>query len=59
MKYRSADWEEHEEEIEGFLARVFCHEIDHLNATLLIDHLSPLKRAFLKKRMDRKSKETA
>ena len=59
VKYRSADWEEHEEEIEGFLARVFCHEIDHLNATLLIDHLSPLKRAFLKKRMDRKSKETA
>lgn len=47
---------QHEEEIEGFLARVFSHEIDHLNATLLIDHLSPLKRTFLKKKLERKAK---
>lgn len=25
VKYRDADLEEHEEEVEGFLARVFCH----------------------------------
>lgn len=58
VRYTKDDWKEYEEVIEGFLARVFCHEIDHLNSKLLIDHLSPLKRTFLKKRMDRKSKET-
>jgi peptide deformylase len=47
---------EHDEVIEGFLARVFSHEIDHLDAKLLIDHLSPLKRRFLKKKMGRKTK---
>ena len=29
---------------EGFLARVFQHEIDHLNGTLYIDRISRLKR---------------
>lgn len=28
-------------EAEGFLARVFQHEIDHLRGTLIIDYLSP------------------
>jgi peptide deformylase len=48
---------EHDEVIEGFLARVFLHEVDHLDARLLIDHLSPLKRTFLKKKMERKVKD--
>ena len=30
---------------EGLLARVFQHEIDHLNGVLFIDRLSSLKRA--------------
>jgi peptide deformylase len=47
---------QHEEEKEGFLARVFCHEIDHLDAKLMIDRLSRLKRAFIKKKMERKAK---
>lgn len=41
---------------EGFLARIFCHEIEHLYGRLLIDNISPLKRAFLKKKMDRRAK---
>ncbi|MDR3353469.1 MAG: peptide deformylase [Synergistaceae bacterium] len=45
-----------DEVMEGFIARVFSHEIDHLSAKLLIDHLSPLKRRFLKKKMERKNK---
>lgn len=28
----------------GLLARVFCHEVDHLDGRLFIDNLSPLKR---------------
>lgn len=56
VTYRDEDGEEHDEVIEGFLARVFAHEIDHLESKLLIDHLSPLKRTFLRKKMERKAK---
>jgi len=38
-------------EAEGLLARVFCHEIDHINGRLFIEHLSPLKRALVKKKL--------
>jgi peptide deformylase len=38
-------------EAEGFLARVFCHEVDHLDGTLFIDHLSPLKRGLARKKL--------
>jgi len=38
-------------EAEGLLARVFCHEIDHINGRLFIENLSPLKRALIKKRL--------
>lgn len=33
-----------EVEAEGLFARVFQHELDHLNGVLFIDHLSKLKR---------------
>jgi peptide deformylase len=40
------------------LARVFCHEIDHLNGRLFIDRLSPLKRQLLKRKL-KKGLETS
>jgi peptide deformylase len=40
------------------LARVFCHEIDHLNGKLFLDRLSPLKRQLLKRKL-RKGLETS
>jgi peptide deformylase len=36
---------------EGLLARAFCHEIDHLNGTLFIHHLSLLKRDIIKRKI--------
>ncbi len=45
-------------EAEGLLARVFCHEIDHLNGKLFIDHLSPLKRNLIKKKLKKKFKKS-
>lgn len=36
---------------EGLLARVLCHEVDHLNGVLFIDHLSPLKKKLIKKKL--------
>ncbi|MCF4150409.1 peptide deformylase [Dethiosulfovibrio sp. F2B] len=44
-------------EAEGFLARAMCHEIDHLNGKLMIDHLSPMKREMVKKKLKKRKKE--
>ncbi len=38
-------------EAEEILARVFCHEIDHINGKLFIDHLSLLKKNLIKKKL--------
>lgn len=57
VRYFNEQGEEKEKEIEGFLACVFSHEIDHLNGKLLIDRVSPLKRQFLKKKLAKQAKE--
>ncbi len=36
---------------EGLLARAFCHEIDHLNGVLFLQHLSMLKRDLIKRKI--------
>lgn len=40
-------------EAEGLLAVCLQHEIDHLNGTLFIDHISSLKRALYKKKIQK------
>ena len=41
-------------EEEGVLARVLMHEIDHLEGKLFLDRLSPLKRRYLKKKLQKR-----
>jgi len=41
-----------EEEYDGLRARVIQHEYDHIEGILFTDHLNPLRRQFLKKRLD-------
>ena len=36
--------QEHVEWVEGYLARVMQHEFDHLEGTMFIDRLSPLRK---------------
>lgn len=43
--------EEFEMRGEGLLARAFCHEIDHLDGILFINHLSILKRDLIKRKI--------
>ncbi|MGQ9801094.1 MAG: peptide deformylase [Candidatus Saccharicenans sp.] len=40
-------------EATDLLARVFCHEIDHLDGRLFVDRLSPLKRRLVRSRLKR------
>jgi peptide deformylase len=42
---------------EDLLARAFCHEIDHLNGILFIQHLSMLKRDLMKRKIKKLRKE--
>ena len=42
---------------EGLLARVFQHEIDHLNGVLFIDRLSSLKRGLFLRRMKKQQRQ--
>lgn len=44
-------------EAEGLLAICLQHEIDHLNGVLFIDHVSSLKRALYKKRLQKMIKK--
>jgi peptide deformylase len=42
---------------EDLLARAFCHEIDHLNGILFIQHLSLLKRDLIKRKIKKLRKQ--
>jgi peptide deformylase len=51
------DGEEVTYRAEGLLAVAFQHEIDHLDGTLFVDHLSPLKKEMFKKKYKRMQEE--
>src|ERR1700693_993483 len=42
---------------EDLLARAFCHEIDHLNGILFIQHLSMLKRDLIRRKIKKLRKQ--
>jgi peptide deformylase len=42
---------------EDLLARAFCHEIDHLNGILFLQHLSMLKRDLIKRKIKKLRKQ--
>ncbi|MEE0979679.1 MAG: peptide deformylase [Muribaculaceae bacterium] len=42
------DFQPHEEEIEGFLARIVQHECDHLEGKLYIDHVSLIRKQLIR-----------
>ena len=42
---------------ENLLARAFCHEIDHLNGILFLQHLSMLKRDLIRRKIKKMRKQ--
>jgi len=56
ISYYDEDWNFHEEMFEGYAARIIQHEYDHVDGILFTDHLSPLKRRLLTKRLQNISK---
>ena len=51
LKYTDLDMKEHVIEAEDFFSRVLQHEIDHLNGKLIIEKISPLRRALSKSKL--------
>jgi peptide deformylase len=51
IKYLDEDWNEHIEVYEDMAARIIQHEYDHIEGVLFTDHVSPLKKQMLKKKL--------
>jgi peptide deformylase len=57
IKAQNAKGEAFEIRGENLLARAFCHEIDHLNGILFLQHLSMLKRDLIKRKIKKLRKQ--
>lgn len=51
VQYMDENFVEHDEWVDGYLARVMQHEFDHLEGKVFVDRLSPLRRQMNKNRL--------
>lgn len=51
IKYLDENFNEKIAEFDGITARVILHEYDHIEGKLFIDHIAPIKRQLLKKKL--------
>lgn len=51
LNWLDENFEEHEEIIEGFLARIVQHECDHLEGMVYIDHISPIRKQMIRRKL--------
>jgi len=51
VRFQDLSGQPQEVEGEGLMARLLCHEIDHLEGVLYLDRVSALKRDFLKRKI--------
>lgn len=56
ISYYDEDFNLHEEVFDGYAARVIQHEYDHIDGILFTDHLPPLKKRLLNKKLIKISK---
>ena len=59
VSYLDLDGKQQVLEAEGLLAVCIQHEIDHLNGTVFVDHLSQLKQLRIKNKMAKQARVTA
>ena len=56
VHYHDENLQEHDTWLDGYLARVFQHEYDHLDGKLFIDHLTGLRKQLIRKKLIAMSK---
>jgi peptide deformylase len=52
IEYYDEDFNLHEEWYDGMNARVIQHEYDHVDGVLFLEHLKPIKRRMLKRKLE-------
>lgn len=52
LTWEDENFNEHSEEISGFLARIVQHECDHLEGKLYIDHISPIRKQLIRGKLN-------
>ena len=50
IHYFDENWQEHDEDIDTYLARVIQHECDHLEGHVFIDHISAIRKQMIRSR---------
>lgn len=56
IRYFDENFKEHKETYDGYAARIIQHEYDHIEGILFTDHISPLRKRLLKRKMEEISK---
>ena len=59
IQYLDANFQQHTEEFEDYIARVIQHEYDHLEGSLFTDHVNPLRRQMIKSKLNNIAKGKA
>ena len=52
ISYYDENWNFFEESYQGIAARIIQHEYDHIEGILFTDHLNPLKKRLMKRKLD-------
>ena len=52
LRWLDEDFKEHEEEFEGFFARILQHEYDHLEGKVYIDRISPIRKQLIRTKLN-------
>jgi peptide deformylase len=51
IRFYDENFDHHEKQYHGIVARIIQHEYDHLEGKLITDYMSPLKRQIMKKKL--------
>lgn len=51
LNWLDENFEEHEQEFKGFMARVIQHEFDHLVGTVYTDHIAPIRKQMIRNKL--------
>ena len=52
LHWQDENFQEHDQDIEGYLARVVQHECDHLEKTLFVDRISPIRKQLIRAKLN-------
>lgn len=51
VSFMDEDFQQHDEWVDGYLARVMQHEFDHLDGKMFIDRISPLRKQLIRSKL--------